>query len=262
MIALACIYSIPIILIRRFHTTNNVFTVNLCFAAIFCGLYWLLNLTLSLVNPNLYTNVTACRILGYFEMMCTLQVPLALIEVSRYRLCYIVYHTKPFFRRKQWIVTCVVSQWTFGILISLLRPISVGSLCRDPPWMGICLFTITVITPSLSCLVMNLIIFNHVRSSTSRIEPSIALAKSTLHQHITRRDLRLLQHMIVMFCVFLVGWAPTYLYSFFVTTNINRIMFKIFMLGAELSITLDIINLFSYNHELTQYLKTKFLRRY
>ncbi|CAF0720890.1 unnamed protein product [Adineta ricciae] len=194
--------------------------------------------------------------------MCTLQVPLALIEVSCYRLCCIVYHTKAFFRRKQWIITCVLSQWTFGILISLLRPISVGSLCQDPAWMNICVFTITVITPSVTCLVMNLIIFNHVRSSTNRIEPSIALTKHTLHHHITRRDLRLLQHMIIMFCIFLVGWAPTYLYSFFATTNTNPAIFKIFMLGAELSITVDIINLFSYNHELRQYLKTKFLRRY
>jgi hypothetical protein len=41
--------------------------------------------------------------------MCTFQVPLAFLAISVNRLCSIVYHTKVFFKRKQWISGIIFS---------------------------------------------------------------------------------------------------------------------------------------------------------
>ncbi|UJR21679.1 hypothetical protein I4U23_024756 [Adineta vaga] len=244
MILLASIYSISTLCIRRFHNVNNVFTVNLCVAAICCGTYWLCTLTLQRFHPELFSNSTICGVLNYFQMMCTLQAPLAMIEVSVYRLCRVVYHTKIFFRRKEWIILCIISQWMSGILVSLPPSILSNLTCHQPSWIGIYSFLITVIIPSLICLTINIIIFDHVRSSTNRIEPSVTITKSPLHHHITRRDLHLLQHMVTMFCIFVGGWAPSFMYSLIASNNANPIILSTLFAIAELSLTFDIINLF------------------
>jgi hypothetical protein len=51
--------------------------------------------------------------------MCTIQVPLAVAEVSVHRLCSVVYPRKPFFKKKQWAIICIASQWTVGIIFAL-----------------------------------------------------------------------------------------------------------------------------------------------
>lgn len=119
-ILLAIIYIIPIIFIRRFHKVNYVFTVNLCFAAICCGIYWLISTRQmfgTLGEKSLDT--ASCFVLNYFSMMCTIQFPLATIEVSVHRFCSVVYPRKLFFKKKPWVITCIVSQWLFGIIFSL-----------------------------------------------------------------------------------------------------------------------------------------------
>lgn len=116
---LAIIYSIPILFIRRFHNVNNVFTVNFCFAVICCGVHWLCNRIITRFDPQLLSGNINCVVSNYFQMMCTLQVPFAIIGMSVYRLCAVLYHTKIFFRRQRWITLCIVSQWTIGIIVSI-----------------------------------------------------------------------------------------------------------------------------------------------
>jgi hypothetical protein len=120
--------------------------------------------------------------------------------------------------------------------------------------MGIYAFLIVVIVPSLICLIINIIIFSYVRSSTKRVNPSSATTIASSPLCINRRDLRLLRHMIVMLCIFVGGWAPSYVYSFVAKTTFNNTVFLILIVLAELSITVDIINLFLYNHDLRRYL--------
>jgi hypothetical protein len=118
-ILFAFVYSIPILLIRRFHNVTNAFTVNLCFAAICCNTYWLFyTIMINFFLANI-SNATACFLLNYFAIMCTIQVPLAVIGVSIYRLCSVVYHTKAFFRKKRWAIICIATQWLSGIILSL-----------------------------------------------------------------------------------------------------------------------------------------------
>jgi hypothetical protein len=118
-ILLALIYSVPILLIHRFHHSNNTFTVNLCLVAICCNTYWALYYMILKLHPQYLLITNICSILNYFEMMCTFQVLLALIAVSINRLCLIVYHTKVFFKKKRWIILSIAIQWIIGIVFSL-----------------------------------------------------------------------------------------------------------------------------------------------
>jgi hypothetical protein len=120
-IILALIYSISILLLRRFHNVNNIFTVNLCFAAICCCSYWLFYIIVYRFYPEILAGDQACVAVNYFEMMCTIQVPLAVVEVSVHRLCSVVYHTKLFFKKKRWAVICITSHWIIGIFVALPR---------------------------------------------------------------------------------------------------------------------------------------------
>jgi len=129
-ILLAIIYLIPILLIRQFHNINNVFTVNICFASICCCIYWLFYYIILEFDPQYFSAVQTCIAFNYFQMMCTIQVPLAVVEASVHRLCSIVYHTKPFFKKKRWAIICIASQWTVGIVFSLPR-ISINDPVRN-----------------------------------------------------------------------------------------------------------------------------------
>jgi hypothetical protein len=120
-ILLAIIYLIPILFIRQFHNINNVFTVNICFASICCCTYWLSFYLILEFSSQYLSGDQTCIAFNYFQMMCTIQVPLAVVQASVHRLCSIVYHTKLFFRKKRWAIICIASQWTVGIIFALPR---------------------------------------------------------------------------------------------------------------------------------------------
>lgn len=120
-ILLAIIYLIPILSIRRFHSINNIFTINICLAAIFACCYWLSYYIILELYTIFLSESKVCIVFNYFEMMCTFQMPLAVVVASVHRCCSIVYHTKPFFKKKQWAVTCIASQWIIGIVFSIPR---------------------------------------------------------------------------------------------------------------------------------------------
>ena len=111
-----------------------------------------------------------------------------------------------------------------------------------------------VIIPSLICLIINIIIFKYVRTSTSRVQTLSAVVTYTPHQYLSRRGLHLLPHLIFMFCIVVGGCSPINLYLFINWVNPNFIMLWSFMMLAELSTLVDIINFFLYNHELRRYL--------
>ncbi|CAF4080024.1 unnamed protein product [Adineta steineri] len=189
-------------------------------------------------------NGNVCIVATYFEMMCNLQVSLAIVGASFNRLCSIVYHTKPFLRTKKWTIICVIGQWAVGIILSLPDLPFNDSSCDDQLWKAIYKFIIIVIVPSIICLMNNIMIFKYVRSSTNRIQTSLENTKNTAHQrqHLSRRDLHLLRHMIAMFCIIILGWSPIYLYSTIVyDTTFSSIIGPLFILLAILSLLAVII---------------------
>ncbi len=64
---------------------------------------------------------------------------------------------------------------------------------------------------------INIIIFKYVQSSSRRIQTisqaTIANHSSDQEPKLSRRDIHLLRHMIIMFFVFIVGSGPIYITS-------------------------------------------------
>jgi uncharacterized membrane protein YbjE (DUF340 family) len=126
---------------------------------------------------------------------------------------------------------------------------------------------IIIVVPASVCVVINIIIFKYVQSSSRRIQP-VSRTTITNHNHgqkpkINRRDIHLLRHMIIMFFVFIVGWVPIYITSIIqLQTSVSTLTLRILSLLAGISLLCDMIDLFLYSHELRQYLQRTFLPCY
>ena len=130
IIVLALIYLIPIVILRRFHTHNHIFTANLCIAAIFCSSYWLTFYLLLRLSPELFVRDRVCVAISYLQMMCTHQVPLAMAGTSIYRLMSIVYQKGDCLTRRRCLGMCVSIQWLTGVVLALPR-ISLDASVND-----------------------------------------------------------------------------------------------------------------------------------
>ena len=114
----ACVYSVSILLIKRFHTSINILTINLCVSAIICSIYWIVFCILqlkSLDNPTGWN----CVVLQYFQTFVNGQEIYSLCVISINRLCFIVYNNKILFRTRRWAYICIGSQWLLGVILPL-----------------------------------------------------------------------------------------------------------------------------------------------
>jgi hypothetical protein len=110
------------------------------------------------------------------------------------------------------------------------------------------------------CLVINMLIYHHVRSSSLRVQPQIISSNIQLTK-ISRRDIYLLRHMVLMFCIFVAGWTPTFIIPILrYYTSIDIIINSSVIVWCELALLIDMIDLFLYNHEVRKYLKDICLR--
>lgn len=110
-----------------------------------------------------------------------------------------------------------------------------------------------VVVPSAAYAVINLLLFKYVRSSTTRVHTT-----NKQEQPINRRDIHLLRHVIVIFCIFIGGWGPIFTYVAIVSTfELASIVFAVLFLLAILSVFCVIIDLFLYNHDLRKYFREK-----
>jgi hypothetical protein len=123
-----------------------------------------------------------------------------------------------------------------------------------------------IVIPSLTCLVINSIIFTHVYRSSRRIQPQNVTSLTTVRNPqqpkiVSRRDIHLLRHMILMFSAFVIGWGPVYLILIIMNQiTLDPLILRFFSLLAEISIFCDIIDLYLYNHALRQYLQGMIIR--
>ena len=124
---LSIIYLIPILLIRRFHTINNIFTANLSIATFCCSTYWLIYFVLYLFYTHVLFGNTTCAILGYFQMMCTLQIPLAIVATSIHRLCSIIYSKRSTLSTKRRVIMCIGGHWLASMVLPLPRIASINN---------------------------------------------------------------------------------------------------------------------------------------
>ena len=118
-ILLTLLYAIPLLTISRFRRRPNIFTINVCAAICCCSLFWISFNVMMEVNVRQLYQISTCSLMFYGQVMCTLQVPLALTVVSIHRLCCIVHHNNGFYWSKRWMLLCVAIQWAVGLILPL-----------------------------------------------------------------------------------------------------------------------------------------------
>jgi hypothetical protein len=118
-ILLALIYSLPILIVRRFHHRLNMLTVNICVSIVLSSTYWMGYFIMYQYYINyLYTEIT-CTFLFYIQTINSCNVPFTFAVLTFNRFCAIVYPGKAFFKTKKFVIICVASQWLVVCLVSL-----------------------------------------------------------------------------------------------------------------------------------------------
>ncbi|CAF1126739.1 unnamed protein product [Adineta ricciae] len=133
-------------------------------------------------------------------------------------------------------------------------------------WLSIYTFIVAVVLPSLINIILNSLIFVHVRSSVRRVQPNIATAWTSGFNReqqqlpkISRREIALLRQMVFMFIMFVTGWSAVLIVNIIIQVkSISAILVFISMLLGELCAIGIIIDLYVYNHELRKFLYNKF----
>lgn len=124
IVLVAFVYSIPIMFMHRFHHRNNILTLNICIATIFCCIYWFIFyiiLRVDLLGTYSFM-IRSCAFVSIVPVILTLQIPFSFVTVSIHRLCCIQYHNKNFFKTRKWIAICILTQWILGVVSILPIP--------------------------------------------------------------------------------------------------------------------------------------------
>ena len=109
-------------------------------------------------------------------------------------------------------------------------------------------FSILILPGSIG-IVSNTLIYWQVRASSSRVQEAAATNGSP-QTRITRRDIFLLRHMVIMLSLFIIGWAPWVILEIVGRyTSVNRFLSLASYFSFQLVLLLDVIDLFLYNHE-------------
>jgi hypothetical protein len=106
-------------------------------------------------------------------------------------------------------------------------------------------------------------IFLFVRSSTRRVHATEVFSTTSVAitniQH--ARDMYLLKHMVFIFIVFLIGWAPVYFESVIpLSGGIPTWLYYLLEMLPVFTSFINILDLFMYNNELRKYLKEQIFK--
>jgi hypothetical protein len=128
-----------------------------------------------------------------------------------------------------------------------------------PYWTTVYDLVMIVILPLIIIVVLNAIIFLKVRSSSRRIHTTALPSTAAIdRRQQNARDVHLLKHMLFMFVVFIMGWAPIYTYSLIVQYPYSYyLLFIVLQVLPVFSVVVDILDLFLYNHDIRQYYKAR-----
>ena len=121
--------------------------------------------------------------------------------------------------------------------------------------------TIVFIIPSMLNGLLNLFIFLKVSLSSQRLISGVkSLSLESLNsKHLQNRDIALLKHILFLHIIFVIGWAPialTPIIELFV--QIPHLVNLFVRLLPSMSLLINILDLYVYNHELRQYFQEQF----
>jgi hypothetical protein len=117
---LILIYLLPIILVRRFHTTNNILTGNVCLISMICSVYWIAYSLLSGFYMNdVLQSAFWCIFSSYPAQMlnCLFIYSVTMITINRY--VTIIYSNKAFFKRHAWSFMSAAIQWMISVILPM-----------------------------------------------------------------------------------------------------------------------------------------------
>jgi len=127
------IHSCFILFFRNFRHLNNMFVLNICFSFFIHIVFFLNYFNMLYFDFARLFVLKTCNFLFYAYNISSGTTPLSFVTFTIHRYCSIVHYTKPFFKRKLWVVICIASQRIAELIIAspyLLRiqPVSIASL--------------------------------------------------------------------------------------------------------------------------------------
>ncbi|UJR17810.1 hypothetical protein I4U23_004709 [Adineta vaga] len=267
VILLLSIYFLPILLIRRFHTSNNILVGNFCLTGIICAIYWLTNKSIHLLNPIIFEkSITMCLYFTFMPQIVNCSVVHSLVMIIINRCFSIIYSNKNLFKKLVWSLLSSIVQWIVSVVLSIPFFLTSYQTCLynnrlQVPWIYYYVLLINVIVPSIINIVFNSIIFFFVRSSTRRVLMTATITSSikdiNSQQH--SRDLNLLKHISFIFIVFIIGWGPFYIVlAIDGKRTIQPWIYLLLQILPVISAAIQTLDLFMYNREVRQYLQQQF----
>ena len=127
---LAAIYSLPILCVPQFQRRNNMFTLNICLAAVFSCLSWLPTSISPLFGCSRSVLRRRLPWLYALQVLSDMTVPFSLVLVSFHRCSSIVFPQRRFFRTKKWMIVCFIGQWIVSGLLTIPDFV-------HPRWVGL-----------------------------------------------------------------------------------------------------------------------------
>jgi hypothetical protein len=103
---------------RRFRHHNNMFILNICVSLMVHIVYFGTYFNMQYFDSRRLFFLQTCNFLFYAYNIASVTTPLSFVTFTIHRYCSIAYHTKPFFKRKRWVVICIASQRIAELIIA------------------------------------------------------------------------------------------------------------------------------------------------
>jgi len=117
---LMLIYLLAVILIRRFHTANNILTGNFCLIGIICCAVWVIYDLVYVFNPEIFVQSTVmCTLIGYLPETVDCLLIYSFVTITINRFFTITYPNKRLFKRQVWCFISLAVQWTVTIVVAM-----------------------------------------------------------------------------------------------------------------------------------------------
>lgn len=115
---LCWIYLLTILFVKRFHTTVNILTGNVCLASILCCLFWIIYYISSTFYRSIFaSNGIACILNLFFPEMFNSFVIYTLGMVTINRFFSLIYPNNSLLKRKRWALVCSAMPWIVVLIL-------------------------------------------------------------------------------------------------------------------------------------------------
>lgn len=114
---LGLLYISLTVVIQGLRTSLNVLMINVCVACIIRTCFWIVYNLLKMTNSPLMRYDDLCWFYSYAQNVSVCQVVYGFCAVSLNRYLIVVYSNNIYFKRRQWALICVLTQWFIGVLL-------------------------------------------------------------------------------------------------------------------------------------------------